>query len=77
MLTCAEVVRLLTDYLDHALAPDVARRVEKHLGICPPCRGYLSQMHETKKLLGRLSEDDLPREIQDELVAAFRHFHEG
>ncbi len=76
MLTCAQVIRLVSDYLDGALAPDDARRVEEHLAICPPCRGFLSQMRETKKLVGRLSEDDLPPEMQQALVNAFRDFHQ-
>jgi anti-sigma factor (TIGR02949 family) len=76
MLSCADVIRLVSDYLDGALAPDDARRVEEHLAICPPCRGYLSQMRETKELVGRLSEDNLPPDMQDALVEAFRDFHE-
>jgi anti-sigma factor (TIGR02949 family) len=77
MLSCAEVIRLVSDYLDGALAPDDAWRVEQHLAICPPCRAYLSQMRETKKLVGRMSKDDLPPDMQEALVDAFHDFHES
>jgi hypothetical protein len=33
-------------------------------------------MRETKELVGRLSEDNLPPDMQDALVEAFRDFHE-
>lgn len=74
MLTCAEVVRIASDYLDGRLTPAERRRFEEHLEICPPCRGYLTQLGETKRQLGRLKEDDLPEQMQEDLVRAFREF---
>ena len=35
---CNEFVELVTEYLDGALSPDDARRLEEHLAICPRVR---------------------------------------
>lgn len=71
-LSCREVVELVTDYLDDALAPLQRARFEAHLQTCPDCATYLAQMRTTIALLGRLREDDVPRPVLDELVQAFR-----
>ena len=33
-LTCAEVVELVTEYLEGGLSPDERERFEEHLGVC-------------------------------------------
>ena len=71
-LTCREVVELVTDYLEGALPEDERPRFEEHLLLCPGCVSYLDQMRATVALTGKLSEESLPAELQEELVAAFR-----
>ena len=73
MLTCAEIVTLVSDYLDGQLEPEQRRLFEEHVAICPPCRGYLTQLSETKQQLGRLRQDDLPGHVQEGLLRAFRN----
>jgi predicted anti-sigma-YlaC factor YlaD len=73
VLTCAEVVKLVSDYLDGQLEPGQRRSFEEHVAICPPCRGYLSQLSETKQQLGRLRKDDLPEHVQEDLLRVFRN----
>ena len=53
-LTCREVVKLLTDYLERALRPEDLARVEEHLATCAGCRAYLEQLRTTIGVLGRL-----------------------
>jgi predicted anti-sigma-YlaC factor YlaD len=72
VLTCAEVVKLVSDYLDGELDSGQRRVFEEHVAICPPCRGYLSQLRETKQQLGRLRHDDLPEHVQEGLLRVFR-----
>ena len=50
-LACAEVVELVTDYLEDPLAPDARARVEKHLAGCDGCAEYLDQIVQTALLL--------------------------
>ena len=71
-LTCAEVVELVTEYLEHRLPPMDVERFEEHLVFCDGCDNYLEQMRATIEATGRLREDDLPAEVRDTLLATFR-----
>lgn len=72
MLTCADIVKLVTDYLDGAMTPAERHRFEGHIAICPPCRSYLDQMRTTVELVGGLREEDVPPEMEEHLLSAFR-----
>ena len=71
-LTCAELVELVTDYLEDALDPDDRRRFEEHAGLCPGCATYLDQMRATIAETGRLTPETLEPEARDRLLEAFR-----
>jgi len=71
-LTCAEIVELVTDYLEERLSIRHTERFEEHLAFCDGCQGYLEQMRATIVAAGRLREDDLPSELQHRLLEAFR-----
>jgi anti-sigma factor RsiW len=71
-LSCAELVELVTDYIEGGL-PQVERaRFEEHLTVCEGCVNYLDQMRTTIALTGQLRTDDLSPEMHAELVSAFR-----
>ncbi len=70
-LACREVVELVTAYLENALDPADRERFEEHLVFCDGCEHYLEQMRTTIRLTGRV-EDQLPAELQAELLDAFR-----
>jgi anti-sigma factor RsiW len=71
-LTCQELVELVTDYLEDALAPAERDRFEEHLALCGGCRAYVEQLRDTRRLVGTLTEDHLTARTRDELLAAFR-----
>jgi len=71
-LTCAELVELVSDYIEGALALCDRVRFEEHLTICTGCANYLDQMRTTIALTGRLRVDDLSPEVWADLVDAFR-----
>ena len=71
-LTCAELVELVNDYIEGALAFDDRVRFEEHLTICSGCANYLDQMRTTIALSGRLRVDDLSPEVRADLVGVFR-----
>lgn len=71
-LACREVVELVNDYLEGALAPGERTRFEMHLDDCPHCVTYLEQMRHAVGLVGRLREEALDPEVRDELVRLFR-----
>ena len=76
-LTCAEVVELVTDYLEGALAAPERARFERHLAGCEGCTSYLDQMRHTIATTGRLGADDLPARLREDLLDAFRGWKAG
>ena len=71
-ITCAQLVELVTEYLDGALSPDLVERFEEHLVICDGCSVHVHQMRETIRVTGSLREDDLPSDVAEQLLVAFR-----
>lgn len=72
MLTCQELVELVTEYLEDRLSLDERMRFEDHLAVCGPCRSYLQQMRETVRLSGELTEETISPRARDALLDAFR-----
>jgi hypothetical protein len=73
-LTCQEVVELVNGYLERTLTPEQASLFEQHVNFCDGCDWYLHQMRTTLATVGRITEEDVPPEAKDRLVAAFREW---
>ena len=71
-ISCQEVVEVVTDYLEGKLSPEDVAIFDAHLALCDGCRFYLDQMRTTIAAVGRIEEDDLPAELRDSVLAAFR-----
>jgi anti-sigma factor (TIGR02949 family) len=71
-LTCAEVVEVITDYLERRMPAHDRERFEEHLAFCDGCSVYLDQMRLTIAATGRLRIEDIPAALEERLVAAFR-----
>lgn len=71
-ISCQEVVEVVTDYLEGRLSPEDAAIFEAHLALCDGCRFYLDQMRTTIAAVGRIEDDDVPAELRDSVLAAFR-----
>ena len=76
-LSCREVVEILGDYLDGAMAPGDRARLEQHLADCDGCTAYLEQLRTTIRLSGRLSEETVPPQAMAPLLEAFRAWRRG
>ena len=74
LLTCREMVRLITDYLEDALVPAERLRFEQHLSVCDGCTAYLDQMRQLTRLTGELSEDQLPEPVKQEFLKVFANW---
>lgn len=72
MLTCRELVELVTDYLEGALPEDREREVRDHLLDCVGCLRYLGQVQLTSRLLATLPSRGLSARDREALAAAFR-----
>jgi predicted anti-sigma-YlaC factor YlaD len=76
-LSCAQIVELVTAYLEGALGPDDRERVEEHLVFCNGCDQYLEQMRLTIEVTGRLEPGELPPALEERLLEAFRGWRAG
>jgi predicted anti-sigma-YlaC factor YlaD len=73
-ITCQELVELVTAYLDNALSLFEQQRFEEHLTRCRGCQAYLEQMRQTIRLTGTIEEDEVPPDVRDKLLEAFRNW---
>jgi anti-sigma factor RsiW len=72
-ISCQEVVEVITDYLEDRLSPEDGAIFEAHLALCDGCRWYLDQMRITIAAVGRIEDDEVPAELRDTVLAAFRN----
>jgi anti-sigma factor RsiW len=71
-LTCAEIVELVTAYLEGDLDDGATQRFEDHLAVCPGCVTYVEQFRVAIDQLGRVPMDTLSPDAQSRLLEAFR-----
>ncbi len=76
MMTCKELVELVTQYLEKALSAEDHARFEAHLAACPGCMEYLTEFRETIHLTGRLSEEHIPASTRRRLLHTFRELNQ-
>jgi hypothetical protein len=70
--TCREVVDLAADFVEGALPPEESALFEVHLNYCDGCISFVDQIRTSASLAGRIGEEDVPDELKDKLLAAFR-----
>ena len=61
---CEDTVRLLVEYLERQLPPDVHAELERHLSRCSSCLAQLKTYQSTVSLLRTIREEDLPQELR-------------
>jgi hypothetical protein len=59
-MTCEEVIRELSNYLDGGVAPELRQRMDDHLRKCPPCSDLLAEMAGTVQILSDESLLEVP-----------------
>ncbi len=72
MLTCKELVELVTDYLEGRMSLGDRLRFDMHVLMCRSCRAFVRQLKQTVRALGHLPADPVPKEMEQELLSAFR-----
>ena len=71
-LTCAELVEIVTEYLEGTMPTELRQRFDDHLALCDGCTEYVEQIRETVLALGSISEDNLSDPGRQALLDAFR-----
>ena len=74
LLTCPELVELVSDYLEGTLPEADRARLESHVADCGNCAAYVRQMRETIALVGELPTQPLSARVEAELRVAFREW---
>lgn len=69
MITCAEAVRQLWDYVDGLVDEPQRQAVEEHLSFCRRCCGELEFAEELRKVLAAQANDELPGDVQARLLS--------
>lgn len=69
MITCAEAVRQLWDYLDGVTGPAEREAVDEHLSFCRTCCGEAEFAAELRAFLAAGAAEALPAEVHARLSA--------
>jgi mycothiol system anti-sigma-R factor len=69
MITCAEAVRQLWEYLDGAVDERQRQAIEEHLSFCRRCCGELEFAEEMRTFLATHAAEELPDDVRARLVA--------
>ena len=77
IVSCEELVELATEYFESALDPEARLRFERHMAICPPCRGFLSQMRKTSDIAASVPRESLSEPAKAALLSAYRDWKVG
>jgi anti-sigma factor RsiW len=66
-ISCVEVWRELSNYVDGAVDPDLRRRMEEHFKTCEHCTAVLDGTRNVVRLVGESRVFDLPAGFSDRL----------
>lgn len=75
--TCASGVELLMDYLEGALPDDARAAIETHVSGCPRCVAFIESYRETPRILRDATSAEMPKDLEDSLLAAVRAAREA
>jgi anti-sigma factor RsiW len=75
LLTCQQLLDLLSDYVEGRLSAEEAARLDEHLSLCPPCVDYLNSFRATLAACRAVGEaweaaDPLPEELVQAILKA-------
>ncbi len=70
MLTCKEVIRELSDYLDTSLDAQLRAKLEEHISECPNCWVIADTTRRTIQIYKGMDAVPVPADVQERLMAA-------
>lgn len=70
MISCAEAVRQLWEYLDGMAGQAQGAAIEEHLSVCRRCCGEAEFAAELRIFLVAHAADDVPPQVHERLLAA-------
>ena len=70
MITCAEAVRQLWEYLDGSIDESQREAIEEHLSVCRRCCGEVEFAEELRRFLASHAVEEIPDDVRLRLTAA-------
>jgi anti-sigma factor (TIGR02949 family) len=70
VISCAQAVRQLWEYLDGAAGPVQSAAIEDHLSACRRCCGEAEFAGELRTFLAAHADHDIPPQVHARLLAA-------
>ena len=67
MMTCKDLVDLLSEYVDGELDPATARQLEEHLRGCVECTAFLNTFRKIRSMTRESVEAAMPAELRARL----------
>jgi anti-sigma factor (TIGR02949 family) len=77
MITCAEAVKQLWEYLDGTLGEDEGTAVDEHLSFCLRCCGEAEFAEELRKFLRSSADVELPEDVRARLTTTLRELKQS
>jgi anti-sigma factor (TIGR02949 family) len=63
VISCAEAVKQLWEYLDGTVDDADRELIDEHLGLCRRCCGELEFARELRRTLADAARDDIPDDV--------------
>jgi anti-sigma factor RsiW len=71
-MKCAELLKLLNEYVDGTVDPGLCAEFEQHLAGCNPCQVVVDNIRQTITLYQNGQPYELPAKFHDQLHDALR-----
>ena len=68
MITCEEVLREISNYLDEGLTSELRAQVQEHLRICRNCKVLVNTTRKTLTLVADHLVTALPQGVSERLI---------
>jgi mycothiol system anti-sigma-R factor len=77
MITCAEAVRQLWEYLDGMVDESQREAIEEHLSVCRRCCGEVEFVEELRRFLASHAADEIPGDVRLRLESTLDEVTDG
>jgi hypothetical protein len=72
MITCEEILRGISDYIDEDMTPDLKANIESHICKCHHCEVLVNTCRKTVTLVWQNSSLELPKGVSERLLAKIK-----